>query len=124
MEDPLKTYARKEFIRDSKRQQLEMPLQASPEFTEDVHYVFDMLKEEFQHSQKEWAKPPPTIKYKLKLPSLVTPLRKLSQTAVIIFFPGKLPSANDVVQWVQALLGGCFVKGFILPPEDFMRCIF
>lgn len=46
--------------------------------TADAEYVFNTLNEEFKQSRGAWAKPPLTIKYKVKLPSLGSPLKKLS----------------------------------------------
>ena len=59
-----------------------------------------MLKDDFAQTRKDWLNAHPKVKIKLNLPSLVDPLKRLSQTTVIIFFLGKLPSANDVAQWV------------------------
>lgn len=102
------TYIRKERHLEAKQRQLNLDSFDEDMATTDAQYVFNVLHDEFRQSKEAWAKPPPAIKYKVKLPSLVSPLKKLSQSTVIIFFPGKLPSANDVAQWVQSLLGGYY----------------
>lgn len=88
---------------------------------EDAHYVFDTLVDDFQQSRKDWAKEPPALTYKLKLRALVSSLRELSQTAVIIFFPGKVPSALDVGQWINSMLGCGFVEGVYLASRGFYK---
>ena len=65
---------------------------------EDAQYVYEMLNDDFAQTWKEWTDAQPQDKIQLSLPSLVDPLKRLSQTAVIIFFLGKLPFANDVAQ--------------------------
>ncbi|MCO5553672.1 hypothetical protein L7F22_007386 [Adiantum nelumboides] len=55
----------------------------------------------------------------MKLPSIVAPLKKLTQSAVIIFFPGCLPSANDVALWIKSILGGCFIEGVYFASRGF-----
>ena len=80
------TYARKERPMETKHHQLE-PATQDDDFSMDAQYVFDTFRGDFQQSRQEWGKPIPEVTYKLKLPSLVNPLKKLSQTAVIIFFP-------------------------------------
>lgn len=112
------TYARKERPADAKRRQSELASQDDA-LTLEAQYVFDTLKDDFLQSRQEWGKPVPEVTYKLKLPSLVNPLRKLSQTAVIIFFPGKIPAASDVAQWIKSILGGCFVEGVYFASRGF-----
>ena len=80
-----------------------------------------MLKDDFAQTQKEWTDAQPQLKIQLSLPSLVDPLKRLSQTAMIIFSPGKLPSANDVAQWINALLKGSFVEGVYFASKGFYK---
>ena len=86
---------------------------------EDAKYVYTMLKDDFHQTRQEWTNVAPSMKVKLSLLSIVDPLWKLSQMAIIIFFPGKLPSANDVGQWVNSLLEGSFVKGVYFASRGF-----
>lgn len=52
------------------------------EMNDEAQHVFDALKDDFHQSKQDWRKPVPEVTYKFKLPSLVSPLKKLSQTAV------------------------------------------
>lgn len=74
-EDTVNAYMRMERHQESKKQDNSIP---------DAQYVYNTLNQEFRQSREAWAKLVPTFKYKAKL------LRKLLQSAVIIFFPGKL----------------------------------
>ena len=81
MADSVKTYSRSDRVQDPKRPHVEPALQ--PVFSdEDAHYVYDMLKDDFQQNRKEWSKAPPPIKFTLKLPALVDPLKKLTEVGV------------------------------------------
>lgn len=75
--------------------------------------------EDSQQLRQEWSRSVPKVTYKLKLTSLVYPLKKLLQTAVIIFFPRSIRAANDIAQWIKALLGGCFVEGVYFASRGF-----
>ena len=112
------TYARKERQAETKRRQSD-PAMQDDALTVEAQYVFDTLKDDFLQSRQEWGKHVPEVTCKLKLPSLVNPLRRLSQTAVIIFFPGKIPAASDVAQWIKSILGGCFVEGVYFASRGF-----
>ena len=87
----------------------------------DAQYVFDTLNKEFQHSRHAWNKNVPALKYKLKLPSLVSPFRELLQTVVISFFFDKLPSVNNVAQWIKSLSRDCFIEGIYFASRGFYK---
>lgn len=109
-DNTIKAYKSKNHQQESKRRLLDNSIAAAYE-NPDAQYVYNMLNEEFRQSRVAWAKPVPTLKYRLNLPSHINLLKKFSQSAVIIIFLGKLPFANDVAHWVQSSLGGCYVEG-------------
>ncbi|MCO5577736.1 hypothetical protein L7F22_031568 [Adiantum nelumboides] len=102
-------YSRRDRPVDFKRQHVDS-VHVNDMADSDSQYVFDALHEKFSQSRSHWNKHVPTLKYKMKLPSIVSPLRKSTQSTVIIFFSGRLPSANDVAQWIKSILGGCFIE--------------
>ena len=79
--------------------------------SQDAQFVFDALYDDFVESRQKWSDLPPAFNFKIKLPSIVSPLRKYSERGIIIFFPGRMPSAQDVAQWIQSIVGGSFVDG-------------
>lgn len=108
-------FSRRDKSVDLKRQHLE----SSSETLSDAKYVYDTRHQEFESSKSQRGKLVPQVKYKMKLPAIAAPLEKLSQSVVIIFFPGKLPSANDIAQWIKSLLGGCFIDGVYFASRGF-----
>ena len=72
----------------------------------DAQFVYEALCEDFVDSHAKWKDPPSSFSYKIKLPTIVSPLRRYSEKGIILFFPGKLPSAQEVAQWIQSTLGG------------------
>ena len=44
---------------------------------EDAQYVYEMLKDDFAQTWKEWTDAQPQVKIQLSLPSLVDPLKRL-----------------------------------------------
>ena len=112
--EQLIAYSRKYRSSDAKIQCIKVPpFQVTNENlnVDDARYVYNMLKEDFQHTRQQWTHATPSVKVKLRVPPLVDSLQTLSQTSIIIFFPRKLPSASDARQWVNSLLEGSFVKG-------------
>ena len=85
------------------------------------HDVVVRNEDDFSNTRKEWTNARLEVKVQLSLPSLIDPLRRLSHTAIIIFFPGKLPFADDVGQWVKALLEGSFVEGVYFVSRGFYK---
>ncbi|MCO5584508.1 hypothetical protein L7F22_038436 [Adiantum nelumboides] len=116
----LQAYSRRDRSSDFKRRHVDS-VHVNVMADSDSQYVFDALHAEFGLSRSDWNKPVPTLKYKMKLPSIVSPLKKLTQSAVIIFFPRRLPSANDVAQWIKSILGGCFIEGVFFASRGFYK---
>lgn len=56
------------------------------------------LLDDFSDSHKDWNQPEPTFCFDIPLPSVVSPLMRFSENAAVIFFPGKMPQANEVSQ--------------------------
>ena len=67
----------------------------------DTRWLHDSLIEDFEEARKArktWDGPFPSKTFTIPSQDLLNPLKVYMSNVIIIFFPVKMPSANDVAQ--------------------------
>ena len=91
----------------------------------DTKWRQNSLVEDFAEARKTWDDPLPSKTFTIPSQDLLNPLKVYMPNAIILFFPGKMPSANDMAQWINAMFkvyaAPMQLVEFILLPEGFTK---
>ncbi|MCO5550966.1 hypothetical protein L7F22_004461 [Adiantum nelumboides] len=63
--------------------------------------IKDCLHEDFEDARRAWEGPAPDMEVRIPVQELMDPVAQYALNAVILFFPGRMPTAQDVGQWMQ-----------------------
>ena len=76
------------------------------EIIEDPVYtkwLQDSLVENFVEAKNTWDGPLPSKTFTISSHDLLNHLKVYMSNGIILFFPGKMPFANDLTQWINAM---------------------
>ncbi|MCO5549409.1 hypothetical protein L7F22_002880 [Adiantum nelumboides] len=86
-------------------------------------HAWDCLLENFTNARQSWEGDLPPLEVDVQLDDLVDPLLQYASNAVIMFFPGRMPPAQDVAQWVVSLLKRQLVSGVFFGDRGFYEIL-
>ena len=89
----------------------------------DTKWLQDSLVEDFAEARKTWDGPLPSKTFTIPSQDLLNPLKVYMSNAIILFFPGKMPSANDVAQWINAMFKVYAVSGVYFAARGFYEVL-
>ncbi|MCO5560373.1 hypothetical protein L7F22_013986 [Adiantum nelumboides] len=85
--------------------------------------IKDCLHEDFEDARCAWEGPAPSMEVRIPVQELMDPVAQYALNAVILFFPGKMPTAQDVGQWVDSLLKRQAVRGVYFGARGFYEIL-
>ncbi|MCO5563803.1 hypothetical protein L7F22_017451 [Adiantum nelumboides] len=85
--------------------------------------VKECLSEDFADARQAWEGQETTTEVVIPVQYLMDPVAQYALNAVILFFPGKMPSAQDVGQWVDYLLKKQAVRGVYFGARGFYEVL-
>ena len=89
----------------------------------DTKWLQDSLVEDFAEARKTWDDPMPSKTFTIPSQYFLTPLKVYMPNAIIHFFPRKMPSANDVAQWINAMFKIYAVSGVYFAVRGFYEVL-
>lgn len=85
--------------------------------------IKECLHEDFEEARCAWEGPAPVMEVRIPVQELMDPVAQYALNAVILFFPGKMPTAQDVGQWVDFLLKRQAVRGVYFGARGFYEVL-
>ncbi|MCO5569421.1 hypothetical protein L7F22_023133 [Adiantum nelumboides] len=81
------------------------------------------LYEDFEEARQAWNGQAPALEVRIPVQDLMDPVAQYTMNAVILFFPGKMLTAQDVGQWVDFLLKRQAVRGVYFGARGFYEVL-
>ncbi|MCO5558908.1 hypothetical protein L7F22_012498 [Adiantum nelumboides] len=78
---------------------------------------------DFEEARKAWNGHAPVLKVHIPMQKLMDQVVQYAMNAVILFLPGKMPTAKDVGQWVDCLLERQVVYGVYFGARGFYEVL-
>ncbi|MCO5582338.1 hypothetical protein L7F22_036232 [Adiantum nelumboides] len=91
--------------------------------SEDTSEIKSCLYEDFEEARKAWNGQVPILEVRIPVQDLMDAVAQYAMNAVILFFPGKMPTAQDVGQWVDFLLKRQVVRGVYFGARGFYEVL-
>ncbi|MCO5581703.1 hypothetical protein L7F22_035592 [Adiantum nelumboides] len=99
-----------------RRKRVEPTLEAASE-------IKACLYEDFEEARRAWNGQAPALEVGIPVQDLLDPVAQYAINAVILFFAGKMPIAQDVGQWVDFLLKRKVVHGVYFGARGFYELL-
>ncbi|MCO5554978.1 hypothetical protein L7F22_008517 [Adiantum nelumboides] len=88
-----------------------------------ANIIKECLSKDFADARNTWEGQPPETEVVIPVQQLIDPVAQYALNVVILFFPGKMPSAQGVGQWIDFLLKRQVVRGVYFGAHGFYEVL-